>query len=101
VEGGRSSQALGGPEQSSSAWPYLLADLPVSLPAAPIYNDVVILGSGQAVASTVDSMHPQLIVTSEEALSQWPEIGPVLDGRYQLAHESYPDKVYIRRENGG
>jgi 4-amino-4-deoxy-L-arabinose transferase-like glycosyltransferase len=82
---------------SSSAWPYLLADLPVSLPAAPIYNDVVILGSGQAVASAVDSVDPQLIVTSEEALEQWPEIGPLLDGRYQLAHEAYPDKVYIHR----
>ena len=82
---------------SSSAWPYLLADLPVSLPAAPIYNDVVILGSGQAVASAVDAVDPQLIVTSEEALEQWPEIGPLLDGRYQLAHEAYPDKVYIHR----
>jgi len=39
----------------------------------------------------------QLIVTAEEALEQWPEIGPLLDGRYQLAHEAYPDKVYIHR----
>ncbi len=86
---------------SSSAWPYLLADLPVSLRAAPIYNDVVLLGSGHAVANTVDAMQPQLIVTSEEALEQWPEIGTVLDGNYQLVYESYPDKVYLRKQGGG
>lgn len=86
---------------SSSAWPYLLADLPVSLPAAPIYNDVVLLGSGRVVANMVDALQPQLIVTSEEALEQWPEIGTVLDGNYQLAYESYPDKVYLRKQGGG
>src|SRR5205814_1659770 len=34
---------------SSSAWLYLLADLPLALPTAPIYNNVVLLGSASAV----------------------------------------------------
>jgi hypothetical protein len=82
---------------SSDAWLYLLADLPMDLPTAPIYNDVVLLGSGPAVAARVDQMQPQLIVTSEEALSQWPEIAPVLARDYELVFQSYPNAVYLRR----
>ncbi|HLB77506.1 MAG TPA: hypothetical protein VJO72_10770, partial [Candidatus Dormibacteraeota bacterium] len=82
---------------SSSAWLYLLADLPLGLPTAPIYNNVVLFGSAAAVADHVDAMAPQVIVTSEEALSQWPEIAPVLARDYELAFQSYPDSVYLRR----
>jgi hypothetical protein len=82
---------------SSSAWLYLLADLPLGLPTAPIYNDVLLFGSASAVATRVDAMQPQLIVTSEEALSQWPEIAPVLARDYDLAFQSYPNAVYLRR----
>ena len=67
------------------------------MPTAPIYNNVVLLGSASAVADRVDTMQPQLIVTSEEALSQWPEIAPVLARDYELAFRSYPDSVYLRR----
>jgi 4-amino-4-deoxy-L-arabinose transferase-like glycosyltransferase len=82
---------------SSDAWLYLLADLPVGLPTAPIYNNVVLMGSGAAVAAKVAGMRPQLIVTSEEALSQWPDIEPVLAQDYDLVFQSYPDSVYVRR----
>ena len=82
---------------SSSAWLYLLADLPLGFPTAPIYNNVVLLGSASAVVDRVDAMQPELIVTSEEALSQWPEIAPVLAKDYELAFRSYPDSVYLRR----
>jgi len=82
---------------SSSAWLYLLADLPLGLPTAPIYNNVVLFGSAAAVADRVDAMAPQMIVTSDEALSQWPEIAPVLARDYELAFQSYPDSVYLRR----
>jgi hypothetical protein len=85
---------------SSSAWLYLLADLPVGLPTAPIYNNVVLLGSGAAVADRVAALHPQLIVTSDEAVSQWPEIGPVLAASYDLVYQHDPDKVYLRRPDG-
>jgi dolichyl-phosphate-mannose-protein mannosyltransferase len=83
---------------SSSAWLYLLADLPVALPTAPIYNNVVLQGGSAAtVASQVAALRPQLVVTSEEAVSQWPEIAPVLAADYDLVHENYPNKVYLRR----
>jgi 4-amino-4-deoxy-L-arabinose transferase-like glycosyltransferase len=82
---------------SSSAWLYLLADLPLALPTAPIYNDVVLFGSGSAVAAQVAAMQPQLIVTEDDALSQWPDIEPVLAAGYQLVYEHDPDRVYLRR----
>jgi 4-amino-4-deoxy-L-arabinose transferase-like glycosyltransferase len=82
---------------SSSAWLYLLADLPLALPTAPIYNDVVLFGSGAAVAKQVAAIQPQLIVTEDDALSQWPEIGPVLAAGYELVYEHDPDRVYLRR----
>ena len=85
---------------SSSAWLYLLADLPLALPTAPIYNDVVLFGSGSAVAAQVDAMQPQLIVTEDDALSQWPEIGTVLAASYELVYEHDPDRVYLRRPGG-
>jgi 4-amino-4-deoxy-L-arabinose transferase-like glycosyltransferase len=81
---------------SSDAWVYLLAGLNLNLPAAPIYNDVVLLGSGQAVASQVAALQPYLIVTSEDALQQWPDIKPLLADHYNLATTFYPDKVYVR-----
>ena len=81
---------------SSSAWIYMLADLDVSLPAAPIYNDVIIYGSGRAVASEVESMQPELIVTSDEATKQWPDILPLLTREYQLVYSSGHDHVYLR-----
>ena len=84
---------------SSDAWVYLLADLPVQLPAAPIYNDVVLLGSGDAVARRVAIIDPDIIVTSDDALYQWPEIRPLLDSDYMLAYTSAVNRVYMRRSN--
>jgi 4-amino-4-deoxy-L-arabinose transferase-like glycosyltransferase len=81
---------------SSSAWIYMLADLDVSLPAAPIYNDVIIYGSGRALALQVESMQPELIVTSDEATRQWPDIVPLLTREYQLVYSSGYDHVYVR-----
>ena len=81
---------------SSDPWLYLLADLPLALPTAPIYNNVVLLGSADAVVARVNEIQPTLIVTSEEALTQWPEIEPVLARDYQLAFSSYPNAVYLR-----
>ncbi len=81
---------------SSDAWVYLLADLPVQLPAAPIYNDVVLYGSGGAVARQVTVIDPDLIVTSDDALADWPDIRPLLDTNYRLAYSSKVNRVYLR-----
>ena len=82
---------------SSDAWIYLLADLPVQLRAAPIYNDVVLYGSGGAVVRQVSVIDPDLIVTSDEALAQWPDIHSLLDTDYTLAYASTSNRVYVRR----
>ncbi|MGH7904302.1 MAG: ArnT family glycosyltransferase [Candidatus Dormibacteraceae bacterium] len=81
---------------SSDAWLYMLADLPVSLPTAPIYNDVVLLGSGRAVAARVTAIDPRVIVTTEGATRLWPDIEPLLARRYRLAFVSHRDRVYLR-----
>jgi hypothetical protein len=81
---------------SSSAWPYLLADLELALPTAPIYNDVVLLGSGSEVVARVEQIQPEVIVTSADALQQWPEIESLLDADYQLTYQDDPDSVYLR-----
>jgi 4-amino-4-deoxy-L-arabinose transferase-like glycosyltransferase len=83
---------------SSDAWPYLLAGIPVQLPTAPIYNDVVLSGgSDQAVTDQVSALHPTVIVVAVDAVAQWPSIQGLLDRQYQLALASYPDLVYVRR----
>ncbi|HLH71406.1 MAG TPA: hypothetical protein VKY90_20890 [Candidatus Dormibacteraeota bacterium] len=83
---------------SSDAWPYLLAGMPVQLPTAPIYNDVVLSGgSDQAVTNQVRALHPTVIVVAVDAMAQWPSIQGLLDQQYQLALASYPDLVYVRR----
>jgi len=83
---------------SSDAWTYLLAGIPVQLPTAPIYNDVVLSGgSDRAVTDQVRALHPAVIVVSVDAVAQWPSIQDLLDHQYQLALASYPDLVYVRR----
>ena len=82
---------------SSDAWPYLLADLPLLLPTAPIYNDVVLMGSGRAVADRVAAIDPVLIVASVDDLQAWPDIRPLLASRYKLEYITYRDLVYVRR----
>jgi len=81
---------------SSSAWPYLLASAPVQLRAGPIYNDVVLDGSGQVVAQRVDQLRPQLILTSQEAMTQWPQIETLLRSHYQLLFSAGVDRLYER-----
>ncbi|HVB76303.1 MAG TPA: glycosyltransferase family 39 protein [Candidatus Nitrosotalea sp.] len=81
---------------SSSAWPYLLANLQVQMRAAPIYNDVVLMGSGADVAAQVRELAPDLIVTSTEGLQQWPQIDGLLHRRYEVVYSSGVDTVYQR-----
>jgi hypothetical protein len=81
---------------SSDAWPYLLADLPVLLPTPPIYNDMVLLGSNGEVTDRVSALAPEIILASDDAVAEFPEIQPLLKARYHLAFTSGPDHVYLR-----
>jgi 4-amino-4-deoxy-L-arabinose transferase-like glycosyltransferase len=81
---------------SSDAWPYILAGLPLPLPTAPIYNDVVLDGSHQALVAQVAALDPDLILTSDEDLVDFPEISSLLVRHYHLVVADFPDAVWLR-----
>jgi 4-amino-4-deoxy-L-arabinose transferase-like glycosyltransferase len=81
---------------SADAWPYILADLPLLLPTAPIYNDVVLDGSHQALVAHVAALDPELILTSDQDLVLFPEISSLLQRRYRLVLTDFPDAVWVR-----
>ena len=81
---------------SSDAWVYSLADLPVLMPTPPIYNDEVLLGNNGPVATAVATLNPTLIIVSDDAESQWPEISGLLDGgTYQRVFGSGPVAIWL------
>ncbi|HEY0409785.1 MAG TPA: hypothetical protein VGE42_05900, partial [Candidatus Dormibacteraeota bacterium] len=81
---------------SSDAWPYILADLPLLLPTAPIYNDIVLAGSHEALVAQVAALDPELILTQDFDLVVFPEISTLLQRRYRLVYADFPDAVWIR-----
>ena len=83
---------------SSDSWVYPLAGLTNMMPTPPIYNDEVLLGINGQVAAYVAGLHPVLIVTSVDALQQFPEIMPVLTARYVESFSSLPDAVWVRSD---
>jgi 4-amino-4-deoxy-L-arabinose transferase-like glycosyltransferase len=84
---------------SSDAWVYALADLEILMPTPPIYNDEVLLGFNGPVEEFVALAGPEVIVTSHDAVQQYPEIAKLLDGvRYVKVFESYPDALWLRAD---
>lgn len=83
---------------SSDAWPYILADLPLILPTGPIYNDVVLYGSHQAAVDRVAALDPELIMTQDFDVVQFPEITPLLQRRYRQVYADFPDALWIRND---
>jgi 4-amino-4-deoxy-L-arabinose transferase-like glycosyltransferase len=83
---------------SSDAWPYILADLPLLLPTAPIYNDVVLYGSHQALVDRVAALDPELMLTQDADLVLFPEVTALLDRRYRQVFSVFPDAVWIRSD---
>jgi hypothetical protein len=83
---------------SSDAWPYLLADLPVLLPTAPIYNDQVLLGSNGEVTDRVRALGPSIILAEADDLAYFPEIVPLLKSDYREVFSSTVDHVFLRND---
>jgi hypothetical protein len=83
---------------SSDAWPYLLADLPVLLPTAPIYNDQVLLGSNGEVTNRVRALRPSIILAEVDDLAYFPEITTLLRSDYREVFSSTVDHVYLRND---
>jgi hypothetical protein len=81
---------------SSDSWLYLMADLPLSLPTAPIYNDEVLLGNHGQVATAVAGIDPDVVVTADDALTLFPEVKPLLAGHYRLVDREAADAVWLR-----
>jgi hypothetical protein len=83
---------------SSDAWPYLLADLPVLLPTAPIYNDMVLLGSNGEVTNRVRALHPAILLTEDDDVATFGEITPLLQSDYREVFSSTVDHVFLRND---
>jgi len=83
---------------SSDAWPYLLADLPVLLPTAPIYNDMVLLGSNGEVTNRVRALRPAIILAESDDVAAFPEITSLLKSDYREVYASTVDHVYLRND---
>ncbi len=81
---------------SSDAWVYLMADLPLSLPTPPIYNDEVLLGTQGQVATAVADINPELVVTADDALTTFPEVMPLLTAHYRVVDRENVDAVWLR-----
>jgi hypothetical protein len=83
---------------SSDAWPYLLADLPVLLPTAPIYNNEVLLGSNGEVTNRVRTLRPSIILAESDDLAYFSEIQPLLHSDYREVFSSTVDHVFLRND---
>ncbi|MBV8529532.1 MAG: glycosyltransferase, partial [Candidatus Dormibacteraeota bacterium] len=83
---------------SSDAWVYALAQLPNMMPTPPIYNDEVLLGQNGPVASYVANLNPQVIVTSLDALVEFPEIQNLLNTKYVASFWYNPNTVWVRAD---
>ena len=82
---------------SSDTWLYALADLPVSMPTPPIYNDEVLLGQHGPVAEYVDGLRPDLLIVSDSDRRTFSEVNRLLDGAlYARAFISGPYTVWVR-----
>jgi 4-amino-4-deoxy-L-arabinose transferase-like glycosyltransferase len=83
---------------SSDAWVYALADLQDDMPTPPIYNDEVLLGINGQVATYVAGMQPVVIVTSLDAVQEFPEIQHVLNSGYTATYFTFPDTIWVRTD---
>jgi 4-amino-4-deoxy-L-arabinose transferase-like glycosyltransferase len=82
---------------SNDPWPYLLADLPLMLPTAPIYNDVTLLGQNGELSARVREINPELIVAGDDAMLQFPEVQPVLR-HYRMVWDESHVTVWLRQD---
>lgn len=85
---------------SSDAWLYVMADLPLGLPTPPIYNDEVLLGTQGQVAQAVAELDPEMIITSDDALTGYPEVKPLLNSRYRVVDQEQWNTVWLRDDDG-
>ncbi len=81
---------------SADAWPYLLGDLPVTLPTPPIYNDNVLLGGSRLMSQRVASIAPEVLIVSHGAFMEFKGIAPLLQLHYTKVFTYGPEAIYLR-----
>lgn len=82
---------------SSDSWLYFEADLPLLMPTGPIYNDeLAVLGQNGEVARRVAEINPEVIITSSDDTTTYPDIKPLLARRYHWVFQSGVDGIYLR-----
>lgn len=80
---------------ASDAWPYLECDLQLGMPTAPIYNDEILLGCRGPVADRVAAFDPEVIITANQSVRQYPEIRGLLAARYHRVLRSGSTSVWL------
>jgi len=81
---------------SADAWPYLLGDLPVTLPTPPIYNDNVLLGGSRLLSQRVASIAPEVLIISHGAFIEFKGMSPLLKLHYTRVFTYGPESIYLR-----
>jgi 4-amino-4-deoxy-L-arabinose transferase-like glycosyltransferase len=78
---------------SSDAWPYLEANIPLSLRAGPIYVDNHLYAN---LPQHVENMNPQVIVVCWWDVWGHPPMGKILRARYHMVYSYGVDRVWVR-----
>ena len=81
---------------SSDAWIYAAAELEVTLPTGPIYNNFVLLGMDGQVTERVRAEAPDVIVAADQEVREFPEIRALLASDYDPVYSAGPDTVWVR-----
>lgn len=78
---------------SSDAWPYLEGDIPLVLPAGPIYVD---LHLNENLPQRLERMNPPVVVVCWWDVWNHPDMGRVLRARYHKVYSYGVDRVWVR-----
>lgn len=78
---------------SSDAWPYLEGNIPLNLPAGPIYVD---LHLNENLPQELERMNPPVIVVCWWDVWYHPQMGRILRARYRKVYSYGVDRVWVR-----
>jgi hypothetical protein len=67
--------------------------------AALLYNDEVLLGAQGQVTQAVAVVGPDMIITSDDALANFPEVQPLLTSRYRVVDREQWNTVWLRDDD--
>ena len=80
---------------SSDSWVYLLADLKPVVPSPAIYVDTTQISTQQAVLDSLAGRLPKVVITTAEAVSNYPDILQLLGKSYTKVFQAGDAKLYL------